>query len=36
MIEDLEAKLTGAPKQTSNTDDVALDAVVNVDEAITT
>ena len=35
MIEDLEAELTGAPRETSNTDDVALDEVENIDEAIT-
>ena len=35
MIEYLEADLTGAPKETSNTNDVALAEVENSDEAIT-
>ena len=33
MIGDLEAELTGSEKETSNTDDVALDEVENVDES---
>ena len=35
MIEDLEAELNGAPKNTPTTDDVALNKVENDDEAIT-
>ena len=35
MIEDLEAELTGAPKETSNTDNVDLSEEANFDEAIT-
>ena len=35
MIEDLEADLTGAPKQISNTDNLTLAEVANADEAIT-
>ena len=35
MVEDLEAGLTGAPKQTSITENVALAEVSNSDEAIT-
>ena len=36
MIEDLEAKLTGALKENSNTDNLAVAGEVNVDEAVTT
>ena len=36
FIEDLEADLNGSPKETSNTDDLALAEVENSDEAITT
>ena len=35
MMEDLEAELPVSPKETSNTNNVALDEVENVDEAIT-
>ena len=35
MIEDLEAELTGALKETSNTDNLAVSEEANVDEAIT-
>ena len=35
MIEDLEYDLTGAPKETANTDNVALAEVENADEVIT-
>ena len=35
MIEDLEAELTGATKETSNTDNLELAEEANVDEAIT-
>ena len=35
MIEDLEAKLSGAPEETSNTDNSEVDEEENVDEAIT-
>ena len=35
MVEDLESELTGAPIETSNTDNVDLAEVENVDEAIT-
>ena len=35
MIEYLEAKLTGALKETSNTDNLAVAEEANVDEAIT-
>ena len=34
MIEGLEAGLTGAPIDASNTDDVALDEVANADKHI--
>ena len=35
MIEDMEADFAGAPKYTSNTDDVTLAEVKHSDEAIT-
>ena len=35
MIEDLEAKLSGAPEETSNTDNLEVDEEENVDEAVT-
>ena len=35
MIEDMEAKLTEAPKQTSNTDNLSVAEEENVDEAVT-
>ena len=35
MIEDLESELTGAPKETLNTDNLVVDQEANVDEAIT-
>ena len=35
MIEDLEAELTGAPKETSNTDNSEVAEEKNVDESIT-
>ena len=35
MIEDLEADLTGSPKQNSNTENVVLSKVANADESIT-
>ena len=35
MIEDLEAELTGAPKETSNTDNLEMAEEANADEAIT-
>ena len=35
MIEHMEDELTGAPKETSNNDDVDLAEVENVDESIT-
>ena len=35
MIEDLGAELTGAIKETSNTDNLAVVGEANVDEAIT-
>ena len=35
IIEDLEADLTGKPIETSNTDDVDLTEVENIDESIT-
>ena len=35
IIEDLEADLTGAPKEASNNDDVDFSEVANADEAIT-
>ena len=36
MIKDLEAELTGAPKENSNTDNFAVEEEANIDEAITT
>ena len=36
MIDYLEAELTGAPKDTSNTDNMDLAEEANVDETITT
>ena len=36
MIDYLEAELTGAPKDTSNTDNMALAEEANFDETITT
>ena len=35
MIEDLEADMTGSPKETSNTDNSAVSEEANVDESIT-
>ena len=35
MMEDLEAELTVAPNETSNTENLAVAEEVNVDEAIT-
>ena len=35
MIEDLEAELTGAPKETSNTDNSVVTEEADVDESIT-
>ena len=35
MIQDLEAELTGAPKETWNTDNLEVEKEANVDEAIT-
>ena len=35
MIEDLEAKLTRPPKETSNTENLEVTEEANVDEAIT-
>ena len=35
MVEDMEAELTVAPKQNSNTDNSAVSEESNVDEAVT-